>query len=130
MTYTGGSQMRRYGDVEVSTLHHERITLTCIKCGQEITDVNDDSGNLLDYLNAASAHRCPVSDTQVVDEIATLLGTTPDWNGADMLTMIAEIVSKTRPHPGDFNPDPDVYARKFAAATGRPVSLDYDARQS
>lgn len=54
------------------------------------------------------------TDQQVLDAIATLLGTSRAWN-ADTLTDIANLIGQVRPHPGDA---PN-YADDFHAATGR-----------
>jgi hypothetical protein len=56
------------------------------------------------------------TDTQVIDAIGGLLGTTKDWN-ADTLRDIANLIGQVRPHPGD---DPN-YSSNFRAATGRPL---------
>ena len=61
------------------------------------------------------------TDTEVVDAIATTLGTTSEWN-ADQLETIANLVGWARPHPGDSAP---VYREEFLRATGRPVVKDY-----
>lgn len=64
------------------------------------------------------------TDQDVVDSIATMLGTNPRWSGADDLEAIANLIGKVRPHPGDNRPAD--YRAKFHAATGRPVNVAYD----
>lgn len=65
------------------------------------------------------------SDEHVVDAIATLLGTSPEWDGAaDYLEDIANLIGLVRPHPGDRTPSE--YRREFKAATGREVKAGWD----
>jgi len=65
-------------------------------------------------------------DTLAIDKIATLLGTSDDWKGADYLEMIAGIVGSVRPHPGNL--DGNAYAEVFRQVTGREVNAKYDER--
>lgn len=60
-------------------------------------------------------------DTYVLDLIAGLLGASDSWNGADMLSQIADMIGTVRPHPG--NVDAEAYAAIFLATTGRLVPL-------
>lgn len=69
-----------------------------------------------------------VADMWAIDKIATLLGTSSEWKGADYLQWIADIIGSVRPHPGDN--DGDGYAIDFRNATGRDVVLDFDERQT
>jgi hypothetical protein len=54
----------------------------------------------------------PVTDTDVVDTIALMLGTSPEWTGAQDLERIADIIGAVRPHPGNLGPFE--YRREFA----------------
>ena len=66
----------------------------------------------------------PASDRDTLDAIATLLGTSAEWNGADMLEDIANLIGKTdRPHPGD---KAETYLQEFAQATGRTCPGEWD----
>lgn len=58
-----------------------------------------------------------MNDQVVIDRIATLLGTSEEWSGADMLESIANLISDVRPHPG--NCEAGAYQELFRAATGR-----------
>ena len=42
-----------------------------------------------------------MNDQIVIDRIATLLGTSEEWSGADMLEFIADLIGDVRPHPGN-----------------------------
>lgn len=54
----------------------------------------------------ANHHTTQVSATsQQLDGLALLLGTNPEWHGADYLEDIANVVARSgRPHPGDCDP--------------------------
>ena len=67
------------------------------------------------------------NDTDVVDAIATYLGTSQEWSGAECLEVIAELIATVRPHPGDI--DDEDYPDAFAAATGRSIREGYDMRR-
>ena len=69
------------------------------------------------------------TDQGVIDAIATMLGTSESWSGADMLETIAELVGAVRPHPG--NTRPEHFVELFAIVTGREapaqwIDPDYD----
>jgi|SRR5699024_5137839 len=59
-----------------------------------------------------------MTDEQVVDAIATVLGTSAEW-GADHLDAITTLIAGVRPHPGDRRPLE--YAADFAISTGRAL---------
>lgn len=63
-----------------------------------------------------------LTDTAIVDAIAAYLGTQESWSGADALDVIADLIGRVRPHPGQVHAED--YADEFAAATGRRVSHD------
>lgn len=58
----------------------------------------------------------PVTDAAVLDAIAWLLASSPDWS-ADELSEVADLIGNVRPHPGLIDPDADPYTRaaKLAA---------------
>lgn len=58
-----------------------------------------------------------ITDEPALDNIATLLGTSPEWqSAADYLDHIADTIATTgRPHPGDQ--DPDQYQQLLAQHT-------------
>jgi hypothetical protein len=62
------------------------------------------------------------TDEQVVDAIATVLGTAERWS-ADQLETIANLIGYVRPHPGGQQAD---YRPLFKAATGRDVDARFD----
>lgn len=66
------------------------------------------------------SNQTEVGDSDVIDRIATLLGTADAWPGADFLEYIADLIGQVRPHPGG---DPEGYAESFERATGRPVNF-------
>lgn len=68
-----------------------------------------------------------IGDMHAIDKIATLLGTSSDWSGADYLEIIAGIIAGVRPNPGSN--DGDGYAVDFFNATGREVNAKYDERR-
>lgn len=49
-------------------------------------------------------HTIPDRDTQILDELAVVLGATEQWD-ADTVETIADLVGKARPHPGGRNTD-------------------------
>lgn len=59
-----------------------------------------------------------MNDQIVIDRIATLLGTSEEWSGADMLEFIADLIGDVRPHPGGCAAGAE-YQELFRAATGR-----------
>ena len=59
----------------------------------------------------------PTTDSDVVDDIAALLGTAETWRGADFLEIIADLIGQVRPHPGEGTPEQ--YTKRFERATGR-----------
>jgi hypothetical protein len=64
------------------------------------------------------------TDQQAVDAVATLLGTSAEWDdAADFLDDIANIVGQVRPHPGDAAA---TYRNDFRKATGREVPIGWD----
>lgn len=63
------------------------------------------------------------TDTDAVDAIATYLGTSPEWSGADALDTIADVLGSVRPSVGM---DPAEFRRAFRAATGRAVPASFD----
>lgn len=65
-----------------------------------------------------------MDDTDVVDAIATYLGTQAEWSGADALEVIADLVGTVRPHPGDV--PYDEYLAELTKVTGRPVLANFD----
>ena len=67
-----------------------------------------------------------IGDMWAIDKIATLLGTSDDWSGADYLDMIAEIVGIVRPHPAG---DGHAYATTFHRKTNRNIFPDFDQRR-
>jgi hypothetical protein len=65
-----------------------------------------------------------LSDQDVLDEIAVRLGTSPEWNGGDLLSWIAEMIALSgRPNPGVWARSR--YPEQFRAATGRDVNPDW-----
>lgn len=64
------------------------------------------------------------ADRDVVDALATYLGTNETWSGADMLEVIAQLIGTVRPHPGDAA---DTYVQQFATDTGRAAPADWIA---
>ena len=63
-------------------------------------------------------------DTFVLDAIATLMGTSDDWNGGDICEAVADLIGATnRPHPGVG--EGVEYAGRFFASTGRPLIAAY-----
>jgi hypothetical protein len=68
------------------------------------------------------------TDQQVVDLIAGLLGTNPEWSGAEFLEWIGDVIGTARPHPGDTTPH--AYRRDFQNATGRPLPFPFDQDRS
>ena len=66
-------------------------------------------------------------DTQVVDAIATMLGTTARWDPTAIVEDIANLIGEVRPHPGESGP-PDRWAELFMADTGRDVPEWWDNR--
>ncbi|SEE48246.1 hypothetical protein [Jiangella alba] len=65
----------------------------------------------------------PTTDDQyAVDAIATLLGTSAEWNSS-MFEDISDIVGAVRPHPGDAA---DTYGDDFRKVTGREVLAAWD----
>lgn len=46
-----------------------------------------------------------ITDTEALDQIATFMGTEPDWNGGDICELVADLLRGTgRPNP-DLSPD-------------------------
>lgn len=68
-----------------------------------------------------------MDDQQAIDIIATILGTSETWSGADFLELIANVIGEVRPHPGGAF---ETYRADFLAATGREVVARYDATDS
>jgi hypothetical protein len=62
------------------------------------------------------------SDQFVVDALAAYLGTQEEWNGADCLEVIADLIGTVRPHPGGESD----YRPIFRKATGRDVPSAWD----
>lgn len=57
-----------------------------------------------------------MTDADAMDAIALGLGTAPEWEGADTLEWIANVVGHVREHPGDA--DPVEYHERFQAEYG------------
>ena len=77
-----------------------------------------DPEEYLAALAAVQAARAgaPSATTTQLDELAMLLGASPQWQGADYLGYIADIVGQSgRPHPGDA--DPVEYVAQIAELT-------------
>lgn len=67
------------------------------------------------------------ADRRVLDSIATLLGTSPEWrSAADYLESIANLVGQVRPHPGGHDTAQE-YRDVFEHVTGRPVVAAWDS---
>lgn len=60
-----------------------------------------------------------MTDTLAVDQLAALLGANDDWPGADTLTLVADIIGRVRPHPGNIFAD--AYPTVFREMTGRDL---------
>ena len=65
------------------------------------------------------------TDTNIVNAIALMLGTHREWNGADFLEDIANLISLVRQHPGDR--DPAAYATRLLAERPSNKLLTPDA---
>lgn len=62
-------------------------------------------------------------EERVIDAIATMLGTSPEWS-SEYLEDIANLIGVVRPHPGDKTPAQ--YRQEFREATGREVPAAFD----
>lgn len=77
---------------------------------------DDEYAAKVEQVTAVQQAQAARDDRVVVDKIAALLGTSPDWN-ADHLTRIADLIGTVRPHPGGHE-DPSEYGPLFLAARG------------
>lgn len=60
----------------------------------------------------------PTTDSDIIDDIAALLGTAEDWSpGSDFLEIIADLIGQVRPHPGEGSGTE--YPSRFKQVTGR-----------
>lgn len=58
------------------------------------------------------------TDTDIIDNIAALLGAAEDWSpGSEFLEHIADLIGQVRPHPGEGTGTD--YPTRFKQATGR-----------
>ena len=64
-----------------------------------------------------------LQDRDVLDYMATYLGTLEEWSGADALDVIADLIGRVRPHPGG---DDATFRREFVEVTGREIPADWD----
>lgn len=84
--------------------------------------LREERADLLDRFAALATAAGPLlrtlaTDREALDDLAVMLGTAPEWNGADDLESIANVIGRTeRPHPGDAS---DSYREEFAKATRR-----------
>jgi len=63
------------------------------------------------------------TDRDVVDAMATYLGTLREWSGADALEVLADLLGRVRPHPGG---DDATFRREFPELTGRDLPAAWD----
>lgn len=64
-----------------------------------------------------------LQDRDVLDYMATYLGTLREWPGADALEVLADLIGRVRPHPGG---DDATFRREFVEVTGREIPADWD----